>query len=65
MASFYMQWHGANGLKKIALKCRFMSQIFIEDLTKIGVVFETDKNNYFDTVCINVRESGYSSPDFL
>lgn len=29
MAAFYMQWHGANGLKKIALKVRFMSQIFM------------------------------------
>lgn len=33
MASFYIQWHGANGLKKIANKCRFMSQIFMEELS--------------------------------
>lgn len=32
MASFYIQWHGANGLKKIANKVRFMSQIFMEEL---------------------------------
>jgi|TARA_B110000305_G_scaffold197483_2_gene223129 glycine dehydrogenase len=32
MASFYIQWHGANGLKKIANKVRFMSQILMEEL---------------------------------
>ena len=32
MASFYMQWHGPNGLKKQADKLRFMSQIFMEEL---------------------------------
>jgi len=57
MAAFYMQWHGPTGLKKIALKTRFMSQIFMEELGKIGVVFATDKNNYFDTVAIKVKES--------
>ena len=65
MASFYMQWHGANGLKKIALKCRFMSQIFMEELDKIGIVFATDRENYFDTVAIKVKESGFTSPDFI
>ena len=65
MASFYMQWHGGNGLKKIALKCRFMSQIFMEELEKIGIVFATDRNNYFDTVAIKVEESGFSSSDFI
>ena len=39
MASFYVQWHGANGLRKIATKVRFMAQIFMEELEKIGIVF--------------------------
>ena len=54
MASFYMQWHGPNGLKKIANKCRFMSQIFMEELSKYGIEFATDPKNYFDTVAIKV-----------
>jgi glycine dehydrogenase len=65
MAAFYMQWHGQYGLKKMAIKARFMSQIFMQELSKIGIEFETDKNNYFDTVCINVKESGFTSPDWL
>jgi glycine dehydrogenase len=65
MASFYMQWHGQYGLKKMATKARFMSQIFMQELDKIGINFQTDKNNYFDTVCINVKESGFTSPDWV
>lgn len=42
MASFYMQWHGPAGLRKIARKCHFFAQIFIEELAKVGVVFATD-----------------------
>ena len=65
MAAFYMQWHGHHGLRKMAIKARFMSQIFMEALEIIGVQFATDRNNYFDTVCIDVKESGFSSPDYL
>jgi glycine dehydrogenase len=65
MASFYMQWHGPAGLKKIAIKCRFMSQILMEELTSFGIVFATDKKNYFDTIAIKVNESGFSSADYV
>ena len=60
-----MQWHGPNGLKKIATKARFFSQIFMEELAPVGIEFATDPNNYFDTVAIKVKESGFSSPDYL
>lgn len=65
MASFYMQWHGPAGLRKIARKCHFFSQIFIEELSKHGVVFATDTNQFFDTVAIKVEDSGFSSADFI
>lgn len=65
MASFYMQWHGPAGLKKIAIKCRFMSQILMEELSSFGIAFATDKKNYFDTVSIKVNESGFSSADYV
>jgi glycine dehydrogenase len=32
MASFYMQWHGRAGLRKIAKKTRFFAQILMEEL---------------------------------
>lgn len=65
MASFFMQWHGPNGLKKIATKVRFMSQIFMEELEKYDFKFATDRKNYFDTVTINVKSSGLSSADYV
>lgn len=37
----------------------------MEELALIGLVFETDQNNYFDTVSIKIQESGFSSGDYL
>ena len=37
----------------------------MEEIAPIGVVFETDPNNYFDTVSIKIQESGFSSADYL
>lgn len=65
MASFYMQWHGPAGLKKIAIKCRFMSQLLMEQLGQFGIHFATNNKDYFDTVAIKVNESGFSSADFV
>ena len=65
MASFYMQWHGAPGLKKMAIKCRFMSQILMEELEKIDIKILTDREQYFDTVAIDVKGSGFTSADYL
>lgn len=65
MASFYIQWHGANGLKKIANKVRFMSQILMEELGAVDFKFATEKDHYFDTVAIKVTESGLTSPDYV
>jgi glycine dehydrogenase len=65
MASFYIQWYGANGLKKIATKVRFMAQIFMDELHKLDIKFATDRKNHFDTVTIKLKESGFSSADWL
>lgn len=37
----------------------------MEELDKVGIVFATDRENYFDTVAIKVTESGFTSPDYL
>jgi glycine dehydrogenase len=65
MASFYVQWHGPNGLRKQANKARFMAQIFMEELESFGIEFATNRKLYFDTVAIKVHESGFSSADFI
>jgi len=60
-----MQWHGPDGLLKIAKKLRFFSQIFMEELETSGIKFATHHQNYFDTIAINVKDSGLSSADYL
>jgi len=52
MASFYIQWHGPNGLRKQAEKVRFMAQILIEELEHLDVKVVTHKRNFFDTVTV-------------
>lgn len=42
-----------------------MTQIFMEELEKVGIKFQTDRNNYFDTVSIDVDASGFTSADYL
>lgn len=37
----------------------------MEELAPIGIKFATHHENYFDTVAINVKESGFSSADYL
>lgn len=65
MASFYMQWHGPNGLKKIAKKSRFFIQILMQEMEDLGIKWITDSTNYFDTIAIDVKASGFSSSDWV
>jgi glycine dehydrogenase len=65
MASFYIQWHGPSGLQKIATKVRFMAQVFMEEIEKLGGKIVTHRKDYFDTVAVNVKASGLSSSDFV
>ena len=37
----------------------------MEELEKVGIKFTTDRNNYFDTVAIDVNASGFTSADYL
>jgi glycine cleavage system pyridoxal-binding protein P len=42
-----------------------MAQIFMEELHELDIKFATDRKNHFDTVAIKVKESGFSSADWL
>lgn len=37
----------------------------MEELEHFDIVFATDKDAHFDTVAIDVKKSGFTSPDFL
>ncbi|MFT3930297.1 MAG: aminomethyl-transferring glycine dehydrogenase [Spongiibacteraceae bacterium] len=51
-AAFYAQYHGPEGLKKIAGRVNRLTQILASGLQKTGITIET--KNYFDTLTLNV-----------
>ncbi len=50
--AFYAQYHGPEGLKKIAGRVNRLTQILASGLQKVGVTVEN--KNYFDTLTLNV-----------
>ncbi|ENL1284461.1 aminomethyl-transferring glycine dehydrogenase [Vibrio parahaemolyticus] len=54
MASFYVVYHGAEGLRTIARRTHHMTAILAAGLTKGG--FELAHNSFFDTITINTGE---------
>ncbi|TAD96341.1 MAG: glycine dehydrogenase (aminomethyl-transferring) [Bacteroidetes bacterium] len=53
MAGFYATYHGADGLKKIALRVHGLTHLLSKALNEID--FETVNNHYFDTLKIKVQ----------
>jgi glycine dehydrogenase len=65
ISAFFGMWHGPEGLKKKANRIRFMTEILHEELANLEVKVVTHKNNFFDTLTINTKDSGFSSSDFV
>jgi len=65
MTALYGIWHQPTGLKNIANRLRFRVEVLRDELVKLGVKTITDKNNYFDTVVLDCKASGFSSSDFV
>lgn len=42
-----------------------MAEILIAELPNLDIKVVTHKNNHFDTVTINAKESGFSSADYV
>jgi glycine cleavage system pyridoxal-binding protein P len=42
-----------------------MAEILIDELNLLDIKVATHKNNHFDTVTIRVKESGFSSADYI
>jgi glycine dehydrogenase len=56
MAAMYAVFHRTDGIKAIAARVHAMSQLFINEMVKLGVpVGETE--NFFDTIMINAGDS--------
>jgi len=56
MAAMYAVFHRTDGIKAIAARVHAMSQLFINEMVKLGVpVGETE--NFFDTIMINAGDN--------
>ena len=65
ISAFFGQWHGPEGLKKMAERVRFLAQILTQELKHLDVKVITDSKNHFDTIVFSARESGFTSSDFV
>ena len=52
-------------MKKQATRVRYFAEILSEELHVLGVDVVTHKQNHFDTIVINAKNSGFSSSDFV
>merc|ERR1719498_2284247 len=55
MAAMYAVFHRSDGLKAIAARVHALSQLFINELAKMGVSV-AESENFFDTVCLNAGD---------
>ena len=63
MTALYGIWHGPTGLKKMAERVRFYTQMLSTALTGMGIKIVTHQHNCFDKIVIDVKASGFSSAD--
>ena len=65
MSALFGIWHGPTGLKDIATRIRFRTELLVTELNKMGVQIITHNDNFFDTVAIDVVASDLGSADAL
>lgn len=55
MAGMFAVYHGAEGIRSIALHCHTLATLTAESLTKLG--YKTATENFFDTIEVEVEDS--------
>jgi len=65
MTALYGIWHRPEGLKQIASRIRFRTEVLRDEFRALGIKCVTDANNFFDTVAIDCLASGFSSSDYV
>jgi glycine dehydrogenase len=63
MTALYGIWHGPTGLKKMAERIRFYTQMLSTALAGMGIKVVTHKHDFFDTIVIDIKASGFTSAD--
>ena len=65
MSALFGIWHGPSGLKDIATRVRFRTELLVTELTKMGVQVVTEHDNFFDTIAIDTQASDLGSSDAI
>ena len=65
MTALYGIWHRPSGLIKIAERIKFRAQVLMDEFDRLDIKYLNDPVNFFDTISIDCRGSGFSSADFL
>lgn len=55
MAAMYAVYHGADGIRNIALRVTTLTQVLSNALKDLG--FKNSNQNYFDTICVEAKAS--------
>jgi len=54
MSALFSIWHGPQGLKDIATRIRFRTELLQTQLKKMGIHTINGPDNFFDTLAIDV-----------
>lgn len=65
MTAMYGIWHQPRGLKAIASRMRFRTEVLREVFKDLNIVAINHANDFFDTLTIDCAASGFSSSDYL
>lgn len=65
MTAMFGIWHRPDGLKNIAQRIRFRTEVIRDEFNQLGIKVINHPNNFFDTLTIDCQASGFSSADFV
>lgn len=65
MTAMYGIWHSPKGLKQIADRVRFRTEVLRDEFAQLGIKCINEPNHFFDTLTFDCAGSGFSSSDFI
>ena len=65
MTAMYALWHKPQGLIAISSRIRFRTEVLRDEFKQLDIKSATHPNNFFDTITVDCKASGFSSADYL
>jgi glycine dehydrogenase len=65
MTAMYGIWHSPEGLKQIANRIRFRTEVLRDEFNQLGIKCINEPAHFFDTLTFDCLQSGFSSADFV